>query len=101
LRNVYGAAISGSSSAECRGRKRARETEPSPWRPVFRMEDFAHGGFRTEASIQDGVVDVLIQRIRGAWNGLSSGARSPDWAPIVFGWLRNWSIEPPFLASRL
>jgi hypothetical protein len=41
LRNVHGAAISGSSSAECQGRKRARETEPSPWRPVFRMEDFA------------------------------------------------------------
>jgi hypothetical protein len=41
LRNVYGAAISCSGSAECRGRKRAREAEESsPWRPAFRMEDF-------------------------------------------------------------
>jgi hypothetical protein len=71
LRNVYGAAISGSG---CRGRRRShhRGGRRSGWR--HRHADLT-------------------------WNKVSAGARSPGWAPIVFR--RAPSMEPPFQASWL
>jgi hypothetical protein len=70
LRNVYGAAISDSGSAECRGRKRAREAESSPWRPAFRMEDFALGHEEEVSAAGKNAKKIMEERTGG-------GMRSP------------------------
>ncbi|CAL4907796.1 unnamed protein product [Urochloa decumbens] len=64
LRGLCTAWESGSSPAAGRGRKRAREAE-APWRPAFRMEDFAEEGVSQEVVAGDAPCAVKKQQGAG------------------------------------